>query len=117
MQKVLYKTASPKSFDDGEYYQINADFRFLGGQRNVVVTEKHGYWSDEEKRVVNVTVTLSPEEGYGNMLEALARFQQQVNERVRNGFFYSWEIDPTTPPFEFCHDLRNSTVVREGPNV
>jgi hypothetical protein len=44
--------------------------------------------------VENVVATLSPEEGYSSYEEALARYEQQVQRRIKDGFAHSFSIDP-----------------------
>jgi hypothetical protein len=94
MWETLYKTNPPKDFHDGEYYQPQLDFEFEGEKTAYFVREKHGYFSDEEKRPVNVTTTLSPEEGYSTYEAALARYEEQVRHRAKSGFVHSFHFDP-----------------------
>jgi hypothetical protein len=94
MTRTLYKAKKPTSFDDGEYYQPTIDFQFLNGKQQYFVRETHGYWNDNEKRVIHVLTTLSPEEGYSTFQEADQRYQQQLQKRVGDGFVHSFSLDP-----------------------
>jgi hypothetical protein len=92
---VLYKRridAQTTSFE--EYFQPKLEFEVVDGKPQYFVREKHGYYSDTEKRPIHVITTLSPEEGYAIYGEALVRYQQQVDRRVKDGFVHSYSIDP-----------------------
>jgi hypothetical protein len=94
MAGTLYKTKTPTTFEDGEYYQPKIDFEFIGDKRSYFVRETHGYWSDAEKRVVQVVKTYSPDEGYSTFREAEERYLQQVDRRIQDGFVHSFSLDP-----------------------
>lgn len=100
MAGTLYKTKTPTTFEDGEYYQPTLDFQFIGAERQWIVRETHGFWNNTEKRVEHVVTTLSPEDGYSSYEEALARYEQQVQRRVKDGFVHSFSIDPYKPQGE-----------------
>jgi hypothetical protein len=87
----------PTSFEQGEYYQPIIEFEMSEGQWLYFVRERHGYWNEAQKRMANQTVTFSPEEGFRSYQEARARFDQQVERRVQDGFIHSYHFDPMQP--------------------
>jgi len=91
---TLYRTKGPKTFADGEYFAPQFDFERQGDHFVYFVREKHGYWSDTEKRVVHVIETLSPDEGYTSYEEGLARYEQQLLTRIKDGFVHAYSLDP-----------------------
>lgn len=94
MFETLYKTEAPKSFmDGGEYYQPSVDFEFRDGVRAFFVREKHGWWDEVKKEPANMTVTLSPDEGYPTLEEALDRYDQQLHYRASQGFVHAFSVD------------------------
>ncbi len=96
MFETLYRSAKPKTFvEGGEYYQPSLDVEMRDGKPAYFVREKHGFWNEEEKRVANHTVTLSPDEGFATWAEAEDRYTQQVAKRAAEGFIHSFSIDPT----------------------
>jgi hypothetical protein len=93
MPGTLYKTKTPTTFDDGEYYRPDFQMEFIGGKRVYFVRETHGFWNNTEKRVEHVVTTLSPEDGFTSYEEAFSRYEQQVARRVKDGFVHSFAID------------------------
>jgi hypothetical protein len=93
MPGTLYKTKTPTTFEDGEYYRPDFQIEFNGEKRAYFVRETHGFWNNTEKRVVQVVTTLSPDEGYATHLEAWARYEEQVQRRIKDGFVHSFSID------------------------
>jgi hypothetical protein len=92
--ETLYKTKTLSNFEKGEYYQPILEFEQSSGSWLYFVREKHGYWSETEKRMANQTVTLSPEEGYASYAQARVRFDQQIKRRVDDGFVHAFYFDP-----------------------
>jgi hypothetical protein len=92
--ETLYKTNDLKDFPEGEYYQTRLESEIVGGLEVFFVKEKHAYFSNTEKRRVNETTTLSPEEGFATRDEAMQRYGQQVQYRVKNGFVHCFSFDP-----------------------
>jgi hypothetical protein len=97
MFETLYKVKTPKGFLDGEYYQASVNAEFVNGVVVFFVREKHGYFNDTEKRLVHLTVTLSPEDGYPTFEEAKKRYDEQVHHRAKEGFVHALSIDPFAP--------------------
>ena len=54
------------------------------------VTERHGWWDDNTKRLVNEVVTLNAEsgEGYTSYDIALKRYSDQKQHRAQEGFVH-----------------------------
>jgi hypothetical protein len=94
MMQTLYKTATPTTFEDGEFYQPRIDFEFVQGARTFFVRETHGWFTDTEKRLVHHLTTLDPTEGYSKFEDALAAYENQVKFRAAHGFRHSFQVDP-----------------------
>ena len=52
--RTLYKTSTPTNYEDGEYFQPRLEPGFANGKRVFFVRETHGYWSDAEKKLINL---------------------------------------------------------------
>jgi hypothetical protein len=94
MMQTLYKTATPTTFEDGEFYQVRLDFEFVQGAHTYFVRETHGWWNDQQKRLVHHLATLDPQEGYATFQEADQAYAKQVKFRASEGFKHSFQIDP-----------------------
>ena|SRR5215831_10264726 len=94
--ETLYKTDSPKDFANGEYYQvrIEATKDEATGETHYFVREKHGYFNNEQKRMVHPVTTYSPEEGYATIEQASERYEQQLAHRASVGFVHAFSLDP-----------------------
>ena len=92
--ETFYKTDDMKDFPEGEYYQTRFESEIVAGSEVFFVREKHAYFSNTEKRRVNETVTLSPEEGFATQKDAKERYDQQVQYRVNIGFVHCFSFDP-----------------------
>src|SRR5262249_2688699 len=100
MVETLYKTNSPKTFAQGEYYQPRLDHEIRDGKDAYFVRETHGWFNDSIKKPANITKTLSPDEGFSTEKEAWERYNAQVQKRVSEGFEYSFTLDPfNNPPY------------------
>jgi len=91
--ETLYKTDKPTDFENGEYYQARLVRRDDHGVTTYVVEEKHGWFSDAEKRPVHHITTLSPEEGYKTYGEAEQAYNERLKHRTKEGFIHSFSID------------------------
>jgi hypothetical protein len=95
MFTTLYRSATPdKSVMEGEYYQPLMETVVVNGKERYFVKESHAWFDDEQKKVINVVETLSPEEGLENRIEAQELYDKQVQHRVSEGFTHSFFIDP-----------------------
>jgi hypothetical protein len=99
MFETLYKTKEPKTFTDGgEFYQPHIEVEFAGtvssSSIRYFVREKHGWFDDSIKKPANITVTLSPEEGFETYAEAKRVYDAQVQHRAEEGFRHAWHLDP-----------------------
>jgi hypothetical protein len=92
--ETLYKTKDMQDFPEGEYYQTRLESEIIDELEVFFVREKHAYFSNTEKRRVNETTTLSPDEGFATQDEAKQRYAQQVEYRVNNGFVHLFYFDP-----------------------
>lgn len=93
--QTLYKTATPQtSVHDAEYYQPMVVTSNVNGKWLYFVRETHGWFDDRQKKAVNVTTTLSPEEGFSSDAEAMRLFGQQKQHRISSGFVHQFTIDP-----------------------
>jgi hypothetical protein len=113
MMETLYKTAKPKTFADGEYYQTRIDTEIRDGKPAFFVRETHGWFEDTTKQLANRTVTFSPDEGFVTELEARERYNTQVLKRVSEGFEYSFTFDPFKDPPYNCIRLVPFPVYRQ----
>jgi hypothetical protein len=95
--ETLYKTKDMQDFPEGEYYQTRLESVVTERSEVFFVKEKHAYFSNTEKRRVNETTTLSPEEGFTTRDEAMQRYAEQVQYRVKNGFVHLFYFDPHKP--------------------
>jgi len=50
------------------------------------VREKHGFFDDQRKKIAHHQYTLNPEEGFTNVADALARYNQQLKYLASQGF-------------------------------
>jgi hypothetical protein len=85
-----------KSTAAAEKLHRNARFRPNSAKR----TEIHAgfkYYSDTEKRRVNETFTLNPEEGFKTEAEAMKRYNDQVKYRASTGYVHLFHFDPLKP--------------------
>jgi len=94
--ETLYKTDSPKDFANGEYYQVRIEWNVdeASGKTHYFVRENHGYFNNEQKRMVHPVTTYSPEEGYATHEQAVERYEQQLAQRASEGFVHSFSLDP-----------------------
>lgn len=101
MFETLYRNdARGRSFaspSECEYYQPRIDIEVRGGKNAYFVRETHGYFDDRQKKLVNQTETLNPEEPYDSWQEAEHRYQEQVRYRASTGFVHSFAWDPMSP--------------------
>jgi hypothetical protein len=95
--ETLYKSSDPKDFPEGEYYQPRLQSEIIDGVEMFFVREKHAYYSDTEKRRVNETITLNPEEGFSTEAEAMQRYDQQIKYRASTGYVHLFHFDPFKP--------------------
>jgi hypothetical protein len=91
--ETLYKTQHPEKLEFAEYYQPQLETQPMGGRWVYLVRERHGWFSDQEKRPVHHTYTLNPEEGFATFEEALNRYNEQLQHRALEGFIHSFYID------------------------
>jgi hypothetical protein len=93
--ETLYKTNVPEQMKRAEYYQTHIDAKFHGGKWVFVVTEKHGWYNDQGKEVIDPRTTLDPggDEGFATIEEAWRRYDQQVQRRASDGFVHSFYIE------------------------
>ena len=52
---------------------------------------------EAQRKAINTTVTLSPEEGFATLKEAQHMYDAQVKKRVAEGFKFSFRIDVFSP--------------------
>lgn len=101
MFETLYRTdARGKSFEnpsDCEYYQPRIDSEFRNGEYVHFVRETHGYFDDGQKKMVNRTETLNPDEPYKTIQEADERYNSQLECRASTGFVHAFAWDPMSP--------------------
>ena len=64
------------------------------GKWTYFVREKHAWYDDKTKEVVDNRCTLDPQEGFTDFVEATARYDEQVEHRAAEGFVHSFSIDP-----------------------
>lgn len=101
--ETLYRTdARGKTFDgfanpETEYYQPRIEVEYRDGKQAFFVRETHGYFDDQQKRPANITVTLSPDEGFSTLAEAERRYEEQLRYRASNGFVHAFAFDPFSP--------------------
>jgi trehalose utilization protein len=91
---TLYKTHVPADFETGEFYQPSLTVERVGNDYVYFVREKHGWFSDTEKRIVHVTYTLAPEAGFKNIDDAPKVYNDQIRHRASEGFRHMFEFDP-----------------------
>jgi hypothetical protein len=62
------------------------------------VREKHGFFDNQKKKMVNSVPTLDPDfdEGFTTLQEAQERYDQQLQRRASEGFVHAFSIDPFT---------------------
>jgi hypothetical protein len=94
--ETLYKNR-PEELEHAEYYQPRYDMRFVNGAWAFFVAETHAWFDTVNKKAVNQVTTLSPEEGFSDSREALARYEQQVLQRASEGFVHSFALDLNEP--------------------
>jgi hypothetical protein len=96
MMEVLYRTDTPQSsIRAGEFFQLCVCLKFSAfGKPGFFLEEIHGWWDESDKKLVHKVVTLSPEKGSPTLVEVLTRYDEQVKHRAREGFVYSFRIDP-----------------------
>lgn len=82
----------PKSISEMEYFQPHFDLEFHEGKQVFFVREKHGYFDDQQKRRVNPTDTLEPEEGFATEAEARKKYEQQLRIRASEGFVHAFSV-------------------------
>ena len=93
--ETLYKTDSPKDFANGEYYQVRIESDVdEAGKTHYFVRENHGYFNNEQKRMVHPVTTYLPEEGYDTHEQAAERYEQQLAHRASGGFVHAFSLDP-----------------------
>jgi len=101
MFETLYRTdARGKSFanpSDCEYYQPRIDSEFCDGKYVHFVRETHGFFDDSQKKMINRTETLNPEEPFKTLQEAEGIYNAQLQYRASSGFVYAFAWDPMSP--------------------
>jgi hypothetical protein len=97
MFKTLYRSATPQtSVHEAEYYQPMVASANVNGKLLYFIRETHGWFDDAQKKAVSVTQTLFYEEGIESGTEAVKLLEQQIQQRVKDGFAHSFSIDPYT---------------------
>lgn len=96
MFKTLYKTATPQSIDNAEYYQPMVATAAMNGKQLYFIRETHGWFDDAKKKSKAVTETLFHQEGVESGTEAVRLFEQQIQQRISDGFAHAFSIDPYT---------------------
>ncbi len=94
MFETLYKTDTVTELERAEYYQPHLDVYISNGRAVYFVRERHGWYSDAEKRAIHNTTTLNPEEGFDTYAEAEAMYNKQIAHRASEGFVHSFSLDP-----------------------
>lgn len=94
MFETLYKTNRPEELERAEYYQPRIDVERVSGRTVYFGSERHGWYSEAEKRAIHHTATFSPEEGFGTFEEAAKWYDQQIKHRASEGFVHSFLLDP-----------------------
>jgi hypothetical protein len=69
--------------------------KFRLGKWVYVVTEKHGWYDDQGKEVIDPRYTLDPraDEGFDSIEEAQKRYDQQIQHRASEGYVHSFYIE------------------------
>jgi hypothetical protein len=91
---TLYRTDHPEGVPFAEYYQPQILMEPCNGRWVFFLREKHGRYSDQEKRAIHALSTLEPEEGFDSFEAALAAYENQVDHRASEGFVHSFSIEP-----------------------
>jgi hypothetical protein len=97
MFETLYRTNSPKTFTDGEYFQPSIDQEFQNEREVFFVREKHGWYSVEQQRAANHLTTYKPDEPFNDQQGALSWYEEQLRYRASQGFVYAASFDPFVP--------------------
>ena len=96
LAETLYKTNSPAaSAAPPEFYEIGLTAVRGLGKVEYHVVEIHGWWDDNEKRLIHRVETLKPEvgEGYPTYEEAHRRYAKQKQHRAEGGFVHLFRIE------------------------
>jgi hypothetical protein len=91
---TLYRTDELKDFPEGEYFQPRLEVEMVDGKEVFFVRETHAYFNNKLKVRRNEVTTFSPDEGYATRKEAQERYDQQIQRRVKDGFFHCFYFDP-----------------------
>lgn len=91
MIETLYKTKTlrPTPWRQ-EFFELSLGQQTVDGQVGYFVRETQCWWDGITDRTLRVQYTLSPREGFANIEEAEARYQQQRMHRARRGFVHSF---------------------------
>ena len=91
MIETLYKTKTPRPAAwRQEFFELTLGEQTVDGQLGYFVRETQCWWDGTTDRILRVQYTLSPREGFANIEEAQARYQQQRIDRARRGFVHSF---------------------------
>lgn len=91
MKETLYKTDRPDELAAAEYYQIRIE---TAGPDAYFVREVHGWYDDTQRKALNHTTTLHPDEPCPSWQEALIWYDAQLKHRAAEGFCHCFWIDP-----------------------
>ena len=93
-----------------EFYLIRVSSERDDGRTVFELSEKHGWWDEENKAAVDLRETILPEEPLEKKSEAMQWAKNQVVHRVREGFIYSASFDPFSEDHLTVEVLRASDV-------
>ncbi|SRR5713101_10202766 len=105
--ETLYKTNAPEQLERAEYFQPRIEQKYRSGRCVFVVTEKHGWYDDQGKEVIDPRSTLDPraDEGFDSLEEAQSRYDEHVRRRASEGYFHSFyiefDIDTMGPVYKY----------------
>lgn len=109
-----FNSDDPVSILETEYYQPLFDFEFRNGEEVFFVREKHGYFDDQQKKLVNPVTTLDPEEGFTRADEAWKRYEQQLRYRASQGFTQAFFVGG--PEHRIAHRILDVNAVSLLPD-
>ncbi len=90
---TLYRDPNPGEFS--EFYQVSLTTEKPFQTQPLKLVERHGWW-DDQKKAVNVTTTIFPDESL-SLADARLAFEYQITHRAREGFMH---VLSRNSPFE-----------------